>query len=185
MEKMNTRQELSIIRQAMTMSSYIDAGSSRAVYDLKNGFVLKVAFTSEGQEQNKTEVRLYEEMKNSIFATIAEYGKYSVVMEKVETYSMFEMCDASCGDNNKVIRKYGQGIVDQIQSVISKLNDILGNTFDNYQIGFRNGQVVAYDYGYDVQCRNKNVGKIYKDVDRFGPIGLLKELEKKILDEIF
>lgn len=64
----------------------IGKGSGRIVYDLENGYVVKVAINAKGFAQNHAEHYLYSDDKTGIFARILhveENHKY-IIMEKAE-----------------------------------------------------------------------------------------------------
>ena len=50
--------------------NYLGSGSSRRVYDLGNGYVVKVAKNRAGVEQNRAEYYIWEEDSSGIFAEI-------------------------------------------------------------------------------------------------------------------
>lgn len=49
----------------------LGVGSSRKVYDLNNGYVLKLAIDVRGILQNKNEHKIYSEAKSELFAEVA------------------------------------------------------------------------------------------------------------------
>lgn len=62
-------------------------GKHRVVYDLNNGFVLKVAITLKGIRNNRNEAKLYERTKSHLkkhLAKVIESGRGWIIMEKVD-----------------------------------------------------------------------------------------------------
>jgi hypothetical protein len=66
----------------------IGNGKHRIVYDLNNGYVLKVAITNWGVENNKTEFDMYtncpRQLRNNL-CPVKEHGEGWIIMNKVDT----------------------------------------------------------------------------------------------------
>lgn len=58
----------------------IGSGSSRLVYDLNNGYVLKVAKDIRGLNQNEAENKIYQSCKSTFFAEIIEVSENNVFL---------------------------------------------------------------------------------------------------------
>ena len=66
------------------MYRYIGSGSSRRVFDLRNGFVVKVAMNRGGFSQNQVEYNVYHQEHSDLFApilAISEDAKF-LIMKK-------------------------------------------------------------------------------------------------------
>lgn len=66
---------------------YIGTGKHRIVFDLDNGYVLKVARMGKGIQCNRNEVKLYRSVPSELrkhLCKIADNGKGWVVMEKMD-----------------------------------------------------------------------------------------------------
>ena len=64
----------------------IGSGSARQVYDLENGYVVKVAKNKKGLAQNKAEYKISSVTKSNLFAKIPEASAdyYMLIMEKAD-----------------------------------------------------------------------------------------------------
>jgi hypothetical protein len=65
----------------------IGAGKHRVVYDLNNGFVLKVVISLRGIQCNSTEVQFYTQSPDDIkkyLCPVKEYGHGWIIMQKVD-----------------------------------------------------------------------------------------------------
>lgn len=166
MKRLSRYEEILIIRAAQKESKFLSNGSSRAVYDIGNGRVLKVAIDRKGQYQNKTEIELYRNSNSREYlAAIYAYGKYCIVMEKVivtEYSDMSDLIDGSRYFNDDSTDSYltvAEGLqkfyetpklkVETFREAYNYLCYENGRTSDNYQIGIRaDGSAAAYDYGF-------------------------------------
>ncbi|TMV48630.1 hypothetical protein FE783_16375 [Paenibacillus mesophilus] len=66
---------------------YMGSGKHRIVFDLDNGYVLKVARMGKGIQCNRNEVKLYRSVPSELrkhLCKIADYGKGWVVMKKID-----------------------------------------------------------------------------------------------------
>ena len=54
---------------------YIGGGSSRKVFNLNNGYVVKIAKNNAGIEQNKAEVSISNKDKSGIFAKVVQFAQ--------------------------------------------------------------------------------------------------------------
>jgi hypothetical protein len=66
---------------------YIGTGRHRIVFDLDNGYVLKVARMGKGIQRNRNEVTLYRSVPSELkyhLCKIADYGEGWVVMKKMD-----------------------------------------------------------------------------------------------------
>lgn len=71
--------------------NYINSGSGRRVFDLGNGYVVKVAKNQKGIAQNEVEYRIKSDIDSYIFATILDTSKdYKyLIMEKADKIYSF------------------------------------------------------------------------------------------------
>lgn len=160
--KLNKEQEIGMVQIAWERDELLGNGSSRVVYELSPHTVLKAAIDDEGRFQNSVEWELHEEHASDQLARILAYGKNVIVMEKVYVPADFEdlwrnedyIFDWS--DREQVetwLDEYFGITMEDIHGLFAVyrfLEDELGHTVDNGQIGFRHGtnEPVAYDYGY-------------------------------------
>lgn len=144
--KLSNLQERKLLK-LLKNAKLVGNGSSRLVFiDPRNrNRVVKVAVGAASFRQNKLEIKLWNETQCSHLAQIYEYGKFVVVMERmVTTYdedSFYEEYDEDAED----AEFYHRGI-----DVINWLEEELGSSGDNYQIGLNAlDEWKAYDYGFD------------------------------------
>lgn len=197
MKELSPKEEMNLIKYIIDNGDFLDRGSSRAVYTLDNGRVYKIAFDEEGRTQNNLEVDLFECHGKHYLAEIFSYGRYLVEMEQVETpYSSSDLEDYSGGfyyfgtdeeEDEDAMRGYCIPTLEEAEDIERAkefLDNELGYTSDNFQIGFsRNQQCwVAYDYGYDPNLnRDDQVSEDLTElVDFEGPDYVLEKALEKI-----
>ena len=158
MKRLTKVEEKQIVEEALKYGAYIGHGSSRAVFSLGNGKVIKVAYDRKGQYQNHVEIDMYSQYGNKYLTEVYAYGKYIVVAEEVD--SDFDMEDVIYDYETReyrIARLEREGadpevIQDEMNSLIQGLTDeqveqaidvkdeldyMLGCTADNYQLGVR------------------------------------------------
>lgn len=160
MKRLSVEQEKNLIKKALELGEHLGKGSSRVVFDLGDGTVLKVAVDEGGMNQNAYETNLYFEHAGTYLAKVLAYGKYTIVMEKVDDFDVWtaqEIIDATTEpqDSNFYQRNFeiDASVAFDLRDVYDFLCDIHGPSADNAQIGtvIRDGVMtaVAYDYGFD------------------------------------
>lgn len=143
------------IRENLSKGQYrlLGYGSARRVFDLNNGYVVKVAKNRKGIAQNIVEFQISRESLNPIIARIiciSEDARY-LIMEKVERLRNFSY----------VLQYYN---VNSISELLTKANII--DLFEHYHIvisdlhrmsnwGITNGRPVVIDYGFTLEIRKK------------------------------
>lgn len=169
MRRLTKVEEKQILKEALMYGQYLGNGSSRVVYSLGNGKVVKVAYDRKGQYQNHIEIETFGQYGKSYLAEIYAYGKYIVVAEEVDAdgsveeaindYNYYVDDGISCDGEVEIYGLTG----DQIQEAMDvkdQLDWILGCTADNYQLGVRkDGAIVAYDYGYQPDEHDMSVSE--------------------------
>ena len=144
MKKISANQERKLLR-ALEKCKPIGRGSSRIVYvhPFNQNLIVKVAVGANAFRQNVCERKVYAARGDEYCARIEEYGRFCIVMERlVRIYDVYDFED---------------NMPDEVEYVVNALEDLLGGTEDNYQIGeTADGRFVAYDYGFstevDSQC---------------------------------
>lgn len=187
-----TKEEALLVLHTVDFDAIINHGSSRAVYDCYYGgkeCVIKIGLDDGGHNQNVLECSVYERFGDSgkLAEIYARFGNVFLVCEKVEVISSdFAETVLEWGDDANadvtIWEEDGERVVplweranfnneEECQVLINKmrdayclLEDIQGCTSDNEQLGINeNGDVVAYDYGYDTEFHfNVLVGHVYK-----------------------
>lgn len=197
MKELSPKEELNLIKYIMDNGEFLDRGSSRAVYTLDNDRVYKIAFDDEGRTQNNLEIDLFEVHGKHYLAEIFSYGRYVIEMEQVETpYSASDLEDYSGGfyhltlseeEDEDEMRGYIIPTLEEAEDIERAkefLDNELGYTSDNHQIGYSYNQQcwVAYDYGYDPNLnRNDQVSEDLIDIVDFeGPEYVLERTLEKI-----
>ena len=132
---------------------YIGGGSSREVYDLNNGYVVKVAKNRAGIEQNKTEYRIYSKDNTGIFAKIVQVSdNYEyVVMKKARKVKRIEEVWKYFNVSNKM-EFYNVGEIERLRN---KYNLILADINRVSSWGIINGNLVIIDYGFTQAVKRK------------------------------
>lgn len=132
---------------------YIGSGSSRRVYDLGNGYVVKVAKNMAGREQNKAEYEISFEDSSGIFAEVIDVSN---------DYRMLIMRKAKKIKDMRIVWKYFN--VDDkyefydciyMQRLKNKYKLLLGDFEKASSWGIINGRPVIIDYGFTRHVEKK------------------------------
>ena len=156
-----------VLLEAIGDCDFINAGTSRAVYALGDKYVLKLAMSHGGINQNYIEYRYFQEVGNNLLASLYAHGTIINIMERVHKCNYF--CEWDWEEDE-------QDIVDEINTLIEDVNDLTeyyGG--DNKQVGYsdRVGGWVVYDYGYgleDEYSHNEIVDNVSYWMDATNPI---------------
>jgi hypothetical protein len=188
MIKLTIDQEIEILEN---LGEFIANGSSRAVYEYDDDYVVKVALDRKGQYQNNVEVKNYRAHGDLHLARIQSYGKHIVVMEKVEELNYYTIMNilrseyynefVESNTNEEGFYYYKDESIDEdlfykIHETVNALDKWNGSTADNCQIGIVGNRVVAYDYGFES-------GSFDKCVSNFCELGYaLENVSLAVLD---
>lgn len=170
MRRLTKIEEKQILKEALMYGDYLGNGSSRVVYDLGNGKVIKVAYDRKGQYQNHIEIETFSKYGRQYLAEIYAYGKYIVVAEKLDAegslehpiseYDYYVDGEITCDGEIEIDGLTGSQI-EEAMDVKDQLDWILGCTVDNYQLGIReDGSIAAYDYGYQPDEHDMSVSEV-------------------------
>lgn len=125
---------------------YIGSGSCRDVFDLGNGFVVKIAKNRAGIAQNKAEYRISQRDNSGIFARIVQASNNFdlLIMEKAEKLYNIEYVWLYFNVRNE------KELVDlpEFQNIKRKYNLVLGDFERKSSWGIINGRPVIIDYGF-------------------------------------
>lgn len=167
MIKLTIDQEIEILEN---LGDFIGNGSSRAVYEYNDDYVVKVALDKKGQFQNNAEVKKYRKYGDLHLARIQSYGKHIVVMEKVDMLDYYvvydiwhtERYDEYVDEDKEYYEAKGinEEVFYKIKETVDALDEWNGTTSDNYQIGIVGDRVVAYDYGFETGSYEKCVSNL-------------------------
>lgn len=170
MERLSLQDEYDYLMSAFGKNLFIHNGSSRAVFQFGEDRVIKIALDREGRLQNQNEVDLFKAAGNEYLAEIFAYGRFIIIMEEVREEYMEDMLDLASGDLGT---SYDTATYDRLQDIMSFLEDHLGDTNDNYQLGFSTtrNKLVSYDYGYTTDINNEDMisNKLAHTIDMRGP----------------
>lgn len=142
--KLTLTEEVGYLKRINPRRDFIGNGSSRAVFNLNDGYCLKVAYGRGGFKQNIREALLYEDYGDEGYlAEIIAYSKGMVVMEMVEVVEVME------DEMEEEMEEWFYSEYD-LDSLIDSMSQYNGHTIDNYQVGITEDyRLVSYDYGYD------------------------------------
>lgn len=135
------------------MYQYIGAGSGRRVYDLANGYVVKVAKNNKGIAQNEAEYRISSSDRSNLFAKTIAISPNSrmVIMEKAIPIQDFsELRRYFNVNSNKELFQ-----LDIIQSVYANHNLLLNDLYRLANWGMIRRRPVIIDYGFTQVVRKK------------------------------
>lgn len=132
---------------------YIGSGSCRKVYDLDNGYVVKVAKNRAGIAQNKAEYTISRHDYSNLFAKVTQVSNdfKFLIMEKAEKINDISYV----WDYFNVSNKRELFNIDELQKIKKDYNLILGDFGKTSSWGTINGRPVIIDYGFTINVRNK------------------------------
>lgn len=125
---------------------YIGTGSSRDVFDLQNGYVVKVAKNIAGFAQNQTEYAISNYDDSNLFARVISISNdfYFLVMEKADKIDnisdVFRYFNVS--DKRELFK------LKELQNIKKKYNLLLGDFDRKSNWGIIKGRPVIIDYGF-------------------------------------
>ncbi len=132
---------------------YIGDGSGRVVFDMKNGYVVKVAKNMAGIAQNKAEYKISKNDKSRIFAEVVQASNdyYFIIMKKAEKVNnmYYVWLYFNAWNERDFLRRY------EIQEVRNKYNLLLGDLKKKSSWGIVDGKAVIIDYGFTKEVRDK------------------------------
>jgi hypothetical protein len=125
---------------------YIGSGSSREVFDLGNGYVIKVAKNWAGIAQNECEYNISHYDNSDLFAKVVQVSSdfYFLIMEKADKiYNISEVFK-----HFKVSDKRELFHLKEIQDIKKNYNLVLADFNRKSNWGIINGRPVIIDYGF-------------------------------------
>ena len=132
---------------------YIGSGFSREVFDLSNGYVIKVAKNKAGIEQNKTEFKISNNDDFDIFADIifAMSNYKYVVMEKAEKIKSINYVWRYFN----VYSKNEFSKLSLIRNIKYKYNLLVSDLVKVTSWGIINRRLQIIDYGFTREVKDK------------------------------
>lgn len=131
----------------------IGSGSGRRVYDLENGYVIKVAKNRKGIAQNETEYQIAMETRSNIFARITHVSEdyMLLIMEKAERiYHFSYVLNYFNVRNNRELFN-----IEEFRSIIKKHNLLPVDLCTRVNWGVINNSPVIIDYGFTWHVKRK------------------------------
>ncbi|WP_411168335.1 hypothetical protein ACH36K_14575 [Clostridium sp. MB05] len=132
---------------------YIGSGSSRNVFDLRNGYVMKVAKNRAGIAQNKTEYRISSIDSSHLFAKVIKASEdFSIVIMK-KAYKI--------NDFDEVLDYFRVRSIEELfslrkfKNIKYKYNLLSGDLRRASSWGIINGRPIIIDYGFTRKVRQK------------------------------
>ncbi|MHB1150881.1 MAG: hypothetical protein ACYCWE_01580 [Eubacteriales bacterium] len=132
---------------------YIGSGSGREVYDLHNGYVVKIAKNIKGLAQNEVEHYISDNTDSDLLAKVTYISndlKY-LVMEKADKVKHMSGILRYFNVNKK--RKLGN--IREIRKIAERFDLVYADFFKPNTWGKINGRYVIVDYGYTRSVREK------------------------------
>ncbi|WP_243175693.1 hypothetical protein [Clostridium gasigenes] len=132
---------------------YIGSGSGRKVFDLGNGYVIKVAKNIAGIAQNQVEYQISFNDNSNLFAKVIEVsGDFKfLIMKKADTINNFShvLKYFNVSNSREFIRLKG------IQTIQWKYNLLLADLCKKSSWGIIDGIPVIIDYGFTKQVQRR------------------------------
>lgn len=132
---------------------FIGTGSGRIVYELENGYVVKVAKNNKGFAQNKTEYKIALSDNTNLFAkvlAVSENFKYLVMEKAIKISDIYYVWKYFNVRNNKELYR-----VKELKNISSKYGLLLIDLRRPVNWGLLNGRPVIIDYGYTKEVRRR------------------------------
>lgn len=131
---------------------HIGSGSSRDVYDLRNGYVLKIAKNSAGLAQNQEEYRISLMDVSGLFAKVSNvsYDFKYLIMRKARRIGSDRYIFRFFNVTNR--REFMK--LKEIRSIRDRYNLLWGDLLKVSSWGIIDGKVVIIDYGFTRKIRD-------------------------------
>lgn len=132
---------------------YIGSGSSRQVFDMENGYVIKIAKNQAGIAQNMFEYKIASNDHSNLFAKVIQASKNFIflIMQKANNINdlsyvlkYFNVSNEAELTNTK-----------ELQRIKKNYNLLLHDLYKKSSWGTINGRPVIIDYGFTREVRNR------------------------------
>lgn len=132
---------------------YIGSGSGRQVYDMGNGYVVKIAKNEAGIAQNKSEYNISTNDYSNLFAKVVKVSNNFnlLIMEKAEKINNISYV----WDYFDVTNKRELFNIKELQNIKNNYNLLLGDFGKKSSWGTINGRPVIIDYGFTKEVEKK------------------------------
>ena len=132
---------------------YIGSGSSRNVFDLGNGYVMKVAKNRAGFEQNRNEYRISSMESSDLFADVISVSKSFDVLVMRKAYRIRYFSDIL--DYYNVRSEDELFSLSKFQNIQYKYNLLASDLKRVSSWGIIDGRPTIIDYGFTREVREK------------------------------
>ena len=132
---------------------YIGSGSSRRVFDLGNGYVVKVAKNRAGIAQNKMEYKISTTNPSNLFAKVIQVSEdfSALIMQKADKINNFSyVCNYFKVENIMQVLTS-----EEFQNLHCRYNLLLNDLCRTSSWGLINGRPVVIDYGFTIEVRER------------------------------
>lgn len=130
---------------------YIGSGSARRVFDLGNGYVIKIAKNDKGLAQNQVEFMISNKDDSGLFARVMDMssnGRYLIMERAGHVYDIREVFDYF----NVRSERYFLHLT-EIQKIVSKYDLVKADLLRPTSWGSIRREIVIIDYGFTHQVR--------------------------------
>ncbi len=147
--------DFDVIQSNINNDSYprLGVGSGRRVFDLENGFVVKVAKNKRGLAQNKTEVLISEKDESGLIAKILAVSSDSsyLIMEKTEKIKHISVVwDYFHVKSNREMVQ-----LPEFQELSIKYELLFVDLYRPINWGLKEGRPVIIDYGFTKEVKRQ------------------------------
>ena len=132
---------------------YIGSGSGRKVFDLENGYVIKIAKNKAGIAQNKSEYKISSKDHSNLFAK---------VIQASDDFRLLIMQKADKINNISYVWKYFNATSEreffnskELQNIKRSYNLLLDDFARKSSWGLINGRPVIIDYGFTREVKER------------------------------
>lgn len=132
---------------------YIGSGSSRKVFDLGNGYVIKVAKNKRGIAQNMCEYRISANDYSNLFAKVIQASTDFSLLIMEKAYKINDISHVWKYFN--VASKKELLNLKELRNINKKYNLLLGDLARKSSWGIINGRPVIIDYGFTREVKKK------------------------------
>lgn len=195
MRELTKEEALELLTRLEEEENYIGRGSSRAVFEFKHegkAYAVKVAGDAQGRFQNDRERTLWLETESEYLAPVEFYYDdviiaFPIVLgcEDLADYiyesGIYDSEDLD--DREDFMNMFDieedelDNTIELFQNCVNFLSDYQGETSDNCQVGWLEGRIVAYDYGYTTyDDRHDQVGDMdsyYDECSSINPLWMI------------
>lgn len=132
---------------------YIGSGSGRQVFDMENGYVIKMAKNKAGIAQNKAEYKISFNDNSDLFAKVIEISNdfNLLIMQKADPiYNILFVWKYFNVRNKKELFSSKE-----LQNIKTRYNLLLGDFARKSSWGMINGRPVIIDYGFTREVKKR------------------------------